>query len=109
MAQWHALADRDGLIINDKFCFSRLGRLRLSWWRRTLRLRNQEPRQCDTLLEENAHPGGADEAGMDNSQADSGTGRRSASLGPGLPVPSEMGTSDKAEDLVNADPTGGTP
>ena len=82
--------------------------LRLSWWRRPLRLRSAEPARCGILLEGNAHPAGSDEAGMDHSQASGGTGRRSASLGPGLPVPSEMGTSGKARDLVHSDPTGGT-
>ena len=99
----------DGLITNDKFCFTRWGTLRLSWSRRPLRLRSAEPRQCDTLLEGNTHPGGTDEAGVDNSQADSGADRRSASLGPGLPVSSGMGTSGGARDLVSRDPAGGTP
>jgi hypothetical protein len=29
----------DGLIANDKFCLSRRRQLRLTWWRRPLRLR----------------------------------------------------------------------
>ncbi len=31
----------DGIITNDKFCFTRYGKLRLSWWRRPLRLRER--------------------------------------------------------------------
>jgi hypothetical protein len=103
------LCDRDGLITNDKFCFSRWGELHLNWWRRPLRLRNRKPQRCGTLLEGNAHPGGSDEAGMDNSQTNSGAGRWSASLGSSLPVPSEMGADGRAGSPVNPDSTGGTP
>jgi hypothetical protein len=54
----------DGLITNDKFCFSRWDALRLSWWRRPLRFRRAESQRCDTLLDEDIHPGGTHEAGV---------------------------------------------
>ena len=31
----------NGMITNDKFCMTRQGRLRLSWWRRPIRLRDE--------------------------------------------------------------------
>ena len=101
-------ASRDGLITNDKFCFSRWSRLRLSWWRRPLRLRSAEPQQCGTLLEGNSHPGGDNEAGMDSSQTDGSASGRPAPLGLGLPVPSEMDTDDEAGNAANPSSPGGT-
>jgi hypothetical protein len=104
-----SLAGRDGLITNDKFCFSRWGRLRLSWWRRPLRLRSAEPQRCGTLLEGNSHPGGDNEAGMDSSQTDGSASGRPAPLGLGLPVPSEMDADDEARNAANPSSPGGTP
>jgi hypothetical protein len=101
------VVDFDGLITNDKFCFSRWSVLRLSWWRRPLRLRGTESQRCDTLLDENTHPGGTDGAGMDSSQGSSAVCRRPTPLGSGLPVPPEMGNDDEARDLVHPNSTGG--
>ena len=98
----------DGLITNDKFCFSRWDTLRLSWWRRPMRLRGAESQRCDTLLDEDIHPGGTHEAGVADSQGSSAVCRRSAPLGPGLPVPSEMGNDDEAGDPACPNSTGGT-
>jgi hypothetical protein len=97
----------DGLITNDKFCFSRWSVLRLSWWRRPLRLRGTESQRCDTLLDGNIHPGGTDGAGMDSSQGSSAVCGRPTPLGSGLPVPPEMGNDDEAGDLVHPNSTGG--
>ena len=40
-------ADLNGMITNDKFCCTRWCQLRLSWWRRPLRLREESSH--DTL------------------------------------------------------------
>jgi hypothetical protein len=102
-----ANAGLDGLVTNDKFCFSRWDILRLNWWRRPLRLRGTESQRCDTLLEEDTHPGGTNGAGMEDSQGSSAVCRRSAPLGHGLSVPSEMGNDDKAGDPACPNSTGG--
>jgi hypothetical protein len=34
-----AEVELNGLITNDKFCLTRRGQLKLTWWRRPLRLR----------------------------------------------------------------------
>jgi hypothetical protein len=99
--------DRDGLITNGKFCFSRPGKLKLNWWRRPLRLLNTIPALCDTLLEKDPDPGGDDEAGMGHPQANGSAERRATSLGHDLSMPSEVGTSGDPGGIADADFTGG--
>jgi hypothetical protein len=53
--------------------------------------------KCATLLEMEANPGGTNEvAGLEDPTGNGITDGRSALLGPGLPVPSEMGKRTKA-------------
>jgi hypothetical protein len=52
---------RDGLVTTDKFCLSRFGWLKLSWWRFPLRLRAQPQRNCPSPQEVSA-AGGSDAA-----------------------------------------------
>ena len=86
------MANRDGLITNDKFCLSQFGKLKLRWWHRPMRLRS------GTLLEKKQYPGGSYgsethndiDSGMDDSSANPHEERRAASLGSGLSMPSEM-------------------
>src|SRR5215207_5061056 len=56
-----ALARRDGLVTTDKFCLSRFGRLKLSWWRFPLRLRARPQVNCPSPQEVSA-AGGSDAA-----------------------------------------------
>jgi hypothetical protein len=36
----------NGMITNDKFCCTRWAQLRLSWWRRPRRLRQESDHEC---------------------------------------------------------------
>jgi len=80
----------DGLITNDKFCFTRHCQLKLNWWRRPLRLRHS------ALLNNSlVHSGGNCEAAataVEHSTPDSRAHRRRTSPRSGLPTPSAMGT-----------------
>src|SRR4051794_41345017 len=51
----------DGLVTTDKFCLSRFGRLKLSWWRFPLRLRARPQVNCPSPQEASA-AGGSDAA-----------------------------------------------
>src|SRR4051794_9423812 len=73
---------RDGLITNDKFCLSRFGRLRLSWWRLPLRLRGLVQANGPSLQTMSA-AGGNDAAVAGAPRAPSPSGR-AAPVGSGL-------------------------
>jgi hypothetical protein len=81
---------RDGLITNDKFCFSRTGKLKLNWWRRPLRLRHRSVEIHSTLLKDEKLSGGTNDTRVDDTQTNSATERRGPAVGPGLSKPSEM-------------------
>src|SRR5215203_4451714 len=74
------LANRlDGLITNDKFCFTR---------RRRLKLR---PKRRGYPPPKDVRRGGIDETELDRSTHDGRPRRRHPSLGSGLPAPPPMG------------------
>jgi hypothetical protein len=97
---------RDGIITNDKFCFIRRGVLHLRK-RKTFQAMETEPPGCDILLEEHAHLGGRDEAGVDCQQKDSAANGWPTSMGSSLPVPPEMGSSSKSRGSIDPDQRGG--
>jgi hypothetical protein len=69
----------DGLITNDKFCFTRRSRLKL------------RPKRRGYPLRKGVRRGGIDEEGLDRSAHDGRPRRRRPSLGSGLPAPPLMG------------------
>ena len=81
----------NGTITNDKFCMSRTGHLRLSWWRLPLRAREKvtqaveypsEGNNVERCLQEETH----EETAMEGSALHSDMRRRSISMGSELPV-----------------------
>ncbi len=76
----------DGLITNDKFCFTRHRQLHLNWWRRPLRLR-QSPLLNISL----AHSGESHDTAVEHPAAGRGAQRRSAPPRSSLSTPSAMG------------------
>ena len=81
----------NGTITNDKFCLSRTGRLRLSWWRLPLSAREtvtqaveypSEGTNVERCLREETH----EETAMEGSALRSDKCRRSVSVGSELPV-----------------------
>ena len=76
----------DGLITNDKFCFTRHRQLHLNWWRRPLRLR-QSPLLNSSL----AHSGESHDTAVEHPAAGRGAQRRSAPPRSSLSTPSAMG------------------
>jgi hypothetical protein len=101
------IAGLNGLITNDKFCMSRMGRLKLSWSRYPLRLRGQAMGQPVYPPDESSRRGGSRETPMDNSPADETISGRAAAVGSRLPVPSAMGQGKRAR--KSASPTGSSP
>jgi len=71
----------DGLITNDKFCFSRRSRLKL------------RPKRRGYPHREGVRRGGIDETELGRSAHDGRSRRRGPPLGPGLPAPPPMGDS----------------
>src|SRR5687768_7921827 len=71
----------DGLITNDKFCFTRRSRLKL------------QPKRRGYPTREGVRRGGIDETQLDRSAHDGRPRRRRPSLGPGLCAPPPMGDS----------------
>src|SRR5688572_21033498 len=80
----------DGLITNDKFCFTRRSRLKLRPKRR-----GYPPRK-------GVRRGGIDERELDRSAHDGRSQGRRPSLGSGIPAPASMGGPD-----APGEPTGG--
>lgn len=76
----------DGLITNDKFCFTRHRQLKLNWWRRPLHLR-----QSPLLKESLTRSGGDRETAVEHPAADHWAQRRSTPPRSGLSTPSAMG------------------
>lgn len=85
------MEDLNGTITNDKFCLSRTGRLRLSWWRLPLSAREtvtqaveypSEGTNVERCLREDTH----EETAMEGSALRSDKCRRSVSVGSELPV-----------------------
>src|SRR6266496_1498646 len=81
----------NGTITNDKFCMSRTGHLRLSWWRLPLRAREKvtqaveypsEGNNVERCLQEETH----EETAMEGSALHSDMRRRSISMGSELPL-----------------------
>ena len=81
----------NGTITNDKFCMSRTGRLRLSWWRLPLMAREtvtqaveypSEGTNVERCLQEDTH----EETAMDHSALRSEVCRGAVSMGSELPV-----------------------
>src|SRR5215204_598549 len=82
-----SLAQRlDGLITNDKFCFTRRSRLKLRPKRR-----GYPPRK-------GVRRGGIDETELDRSAHDGLSRRRRPSLGPGLCAPPPLGANEANHD-----------
>jgi hypothetical protein len=80
----------NGLITNDKFCMSRVVQLKLTWSRRPLRCREQDPGDQVYSGDEQVHHGGAYETSLDcSTRIESGSGRR-IPLGSSVPTPSAM-------------------
>lgn len=77
----------DGLITNDKFCFTHRCQLHLRWWRRPLGLRH-----IPLLNDSFAHSGGSHETAVEHPAPDRRTQRRPAPPRPRLSTPSAMGT-----------------
>src|SRR5215218_1260224 len=73
---------RDGLITNDKFCLSRFGQLKLSWWRLPLRLRETCPSGCPSLP--NLSAAGGNDAGVADAPDRPASSGRAAPVGPDL-------------------------
>src|ERR687889_48438 len=69
----------DGLITNDKFCFTRRSRLKL------------RPKRRGYPPSKDVRRGGIDETQLDRSTHDGRPRRRHPSLGSGLPAPPPMG------------------
>jgi hypothetical protein len=85
-AEARALAHRDGLIINDKFCFTR--RTSLTW------SQHRRPRRVtpSALLEgARAQTGGDDGDEVDHPSAERRAERGAAALGPSAPAPLAVG------------------
>ena len=94
----------NGLITNDKFCLTRIGRLQLSWPR--ARGGRQET-AAPQLPGEITHRGGDDAAAASmacpaNRRVDAD---RPAAMGPGLPTPPAVG----GDDVTRADTGAGVP
>ena len=67
----------NGIIINNKFCMSRTGRLKLSWWRLPLRARAEVSNEVESSCEGNTRhccpqEETHEETTMDGSASDSG-------------------------------------
>ena len=99
---------RDGLYTNDYFCFTRWRTLGSEHRVRRLGADSASTQQKNTLLEDQALPGGTDEARVDDLPSNNGTKRRPTTLGPGVSVPSEMGGDGETEEFVEPNhPAGG--
>jgi hypothetical protein len=59
----------DGTITNDKFCMTRLGRLRLTWWRRPLQSRPTSTAVSGYPPDETSRRGGSHETSVEHPQA----------------------------------------
>src|SRR5258706_14074488 len=89
----------NGLFTNDKFCLTRRGHLRLTWWRFPLRGRGKAAR-CDMAAPvEEAQRGGSDETAMARPPAAAAPPRRAAPVGPSLPAAPRAGAGDAAGDV----------
>ena len=102
-----AVATLNGLITNDKFCMSRMGRLKLSWSRYPLRLRGQSMGQPVYPPDETSRRGGNRETPMEDLPPGERVPGRAAAVGSRLPVPSAMGQGKRAR--KSAGPTGSSP
>src|SRR5215218_3806017 len=72
----------DGLITNDKFCFTRRSRLKL------------RPKRRGYPSRKGVRRGGIDETELDRSTRDGRSRRRRPSLGPGLCAPPPLGSTE---------------
>jgi hypothetical protein len=85
-----AVCDLNGLITNDKFCLSRPGRLKLSWSRRPMRMRDLPTNVTIYPSDETVPRGGKHEAIVDQASERTRIARRGAALGSRLSTPSAM-------------------
>lgn len=76
--------DFNGLITNDKFCLTRTGQLRLSHWRRPLRLRATTCVQKVYSDSEKSESGGNHETPVEDFTRKTGISERTAPLGSSL-------------------------
>src|SRR5262245_10663492 len=83
----------NGLITNDKFCWSRRGRLRLSWPHYPLRERDRTARRETLSPVEDAQRGGSDETAVVHPSRRSRAPGRPAAVGSGLPAVAGLGAS----------------
>jgi len=74
----------NGLIASDKFCWIRGGRLRLGWWRRPLRLRQDKGATLPTETSGSGRGGHA--AHLADPAGDQRAARRAGAVGSGLPA-----------------------
>jgi hypothetical protein len=92
----------DGLITNGKFCCTRQVRLRLTWWRRPLRL------QRSALQTDTARAGESHDPDLDCPPPGQPPPRWRAPLGPGLPAAGALGSRATRRDSPGgADGAGG--
>jgi hypothetical protein len=80
------VVDLNGLITNDKFCFTREVRLKLTWWRRALKQRSAASFSVTTLT----GYGGSDEPSLDETSSSAGAVGRITPLGSGLSVVNDL-------------------
>ena len=86
MQQVFAIAEGlfNGLITNDKFCMTRTGQLRLSHWRRPLRLRASDTEQKVYSASEKSECGGSHETPVENLSGSTGIPERTEPMGSSL-------------------------
>jgi hypothetical protein len=91
----------NGLITNDKFCMTRTGRLRLSHWRRPLRLRTPAAEQWVYSTSEKSECGGSHETPVESPSGGDGVPGRTEPLGSGLSVNSGDSSLHRSEPNAN--------
>src|SRR5581483_9710312 len=86
----------NGIVTNDKFCMSRTARLRLSRYRHAPYPRQWVSHELAYPSDEPAHRGGPHETSLDHPSPLGRNPRRRAALGSSLPMPSALGTGNRA-------------
>jgi hypothetical protein len=101
------LADLNGLIINDKFCMVRTGKLKLNHWRRPLQLR--EDREKEYSAHRRRKCRGNEEKIVENRTNGAGAPGRRKAVGSGLSVGAEDCTISESQSHTGSSPDGGRP
>jgi hypothetical protein len=91
----------NGLITNDKFCLTRTGKLRLSHWRRPLRLRAPETRQTVYSASEESDCGGNHETQVEDPSPGTGVCEWAEPLGSSLSTDLRDSSRFGGEPMVN--------